>query len=56
MKDGLPVYIKPPGLAWERLRNSDLRARERNTAAPCMAAKATGTDCIHDVIFGKGLW
>ena len=56
MKDGLPVYIKPPGPEWEGLRNSDLRARERNTADPCMAAKATGTECIHEVIFGKGLW
>jgi len=56
MKDGLPVYIKPPGPEWEDLHNSDLRARERNTADPCMAAKATGTECIHEILFGKGLW
>jgi len=56
MKDGLPVYIKPPGPEWEGLRNSDLRARERNTADPCLAAKQTGTECIHTVIYGKGLW
>lgn len=56
MKDGLPVYIKPRGPEWEGLRNSDLRARERNTADPCMAAKATGTECIHNIIYGKGLW
>ncbi len=53
---GLPVYIKPKGPEWEGLRNSDLRARERNTADPCMAAKATGTECIHNIIYGKGLW
>ena len=56
MKDGLPIYIKPPGPEWEGLRNSDLRARERNTSDPCQAAKATGTECIHEVIYGKGLW
>ncbi|MDR3528319.1 MAG: hypothetical protein P4L57_13675 [Rhizomicrobium sp.] len=56
MKDGLPLYVKPPGPEWEGLRNSDLRARERNTSDPCQAAKATGTECIHEVIFGKGLW
>lgn len=56
MKDGLPIYIKPKGPEWEGLRNSDLRARERNTADPCMAAKQTGTECIHTVIHGKGLW
>ncbi len=56
MRDGLPLYIHPPGPAWEGLRNSDLRARERNTADPCMAAKATGTECIHDIVRGKGLW
>lgn len=56
MRDALPRYIKPPGPEWEGLRNSDLRARERNTADPCMAAKATGTDCIHEVLFGKKLW
>jgi hypothetical protein len=56
MKDGLPVYVKPPGREWEGLSNSDIRARERNTADPCLAAKATGTDCIHETLFGKGLW
>lgn len=56
MRDRLPVYVKPPGPEWEGLRNSDIRARERNTADPCMAAKATGTDCIHETLFGKGLW
>lgn len=56
MKDGLPIYIKPPGPEWEGLRNSDIRARERNTADPCMATKATGTECIHTIIYGKGLW
>lgn len=56
MKDGLPIYIKPKGPEWEGLRNSDLRARERNTSDPCQAAKATGTECIHEVIYGKGLW
>jgi len=56
MKDGLPVSVKPPGPEWEGLRNSDLRARERNTADPCMAAKATGTECIHEILFGKTLW
>lgn len=56
IKDGLPVYVKPKGPEWEGLRNSDIRARERNTADPCMAAKATGTECIHDLIYGKGLW
>jgi hypothetical protein len=56
MKDGLPRSIKPPGPEWEGLRNSDLRARERGTADPCMAAKATGTECIHEILFGKKLW
>ena len=54
MKDGLPLTIKPPGP--EGLRNSDIRARERNTADPCMAAKTTGTECIHEILYGKGLW
>lgn len=48
-----PKHLDPPP---EKLRNSDIRARERNTADPCMAAKATGTDCIHEVLYGKGLW
>jgi hypothetical protein len=56
MKDGVPVSIKLPGPEWEGLRNSDIRARERGTADPCMAAKATGTDCIHEVLYGKKLW
>jgi hypothetical protein len=56
MKDGLPIYVKPKGPEWEGLRSGDLRARERNTADPCLAAKQTGTECIHDVIYGKGLW
>jgi hypothetical protein len=56
MKDGLPKYVKLPGPEWKGLRNSDIRARERNTADPCLAAKATGTDCIHEILFGKGLW
>lgn len=56
VSSGLPVYIKPKGPEWEGLRNSDLRARERNTADPCMAAKATGTECIHNIIYAKGLW
>jgi hypothetical protein len=55
LKEALPLYVKPPGPEWEGLRNSDIRARERNTADPCMAAKATGTECIHEVLFGKGL-
>jgi hypothetical protein len=56
MEDGLPIYIKPEGPEWEGLRNSDLRARERNTADPCLTAKLTGTECIHEILFGKGLW
>ncbi|GAA0550707.1 hypothetical protein GCM10008941_33330 [Rhizomicrobium palustre] len=56
MKDGVPVDLKLKGPEWEGLRNSDLRARERNTSDPCQAAKATGTECIHDIIYGKGLW
>jgi hypothetical protein len=56
MKERLPVYVKPPGPEWEGLRNSDIGARERNTADPCMAAKGTRTDCIHELLFGKGLW
>lgn len=56
LKDGFAPSIKLPGPEWEGLRNSDLRARERNTADPCQAAKATGTECIHEVIYGKGLW
>jgi hypothetical protein len=56
VSSGLPVYIKPKGPEWEGLRNSDIRARERNTADPCMAAKATGTECIHEITHGKGLW
>jgi hypothetical protein len=56
MREGLPVSIELPGPEWKGLRNSDIRARERNTADPCLAAKATGTDCIHEVLFGKGLW
>ena len=56
MRDGLPVIAKPPGPEWEGLRNSDLRARERGTSDPCMAAKATGTECIHEILFGKTLW
>lgn len=56
MKDGLPLYVKPPGPEWEGLRNSDLRARERNTADPCLLAKLSGTECIHEVLYGKKLW
>jgi hypothetical protein len=56
VSSGLPVYIKPPGPEWEGLRNSDLRARERNTSDPCMAAKLTGTECVHEILYGKGLW
>jgi hypothetical protein len=56
IRNGLPIYIKPKGPEWEGLRNSDLRARERNTSDPCQAAKATGTECIHEIIHGKGLW
>jgi hypothetical protein len=56
MRDGLPKYVKLPGPEWEGLRNSDIRARERNTADPCLAAKATRTECIHEILFGKGLW
>lgn len=56
LRDGLPKTVRLPGPAWEGLRNSDLRARERNTSDPCMAAKATGTECIHEILYGKGLW
>jgi hypothetical protein len=59
MKDGLPLYVKPPGPEWEGLRNSDIQARERNTADPCAIAKMgkmAGAECYHEVIYGKGLW
>jgi hypothetical protein len=59
MKDGLPKYVKLPGPEWEGLRNSDIRARERNTADPCAIAKMSkmaGAECYHEVIYGKGLW
>lgn len=56
MKEGLPLTIKPPGPEWEGLRNSDIRARERNTADPCLIAKRSGTECYHEIIYGKTLW
>lgn len=45
--------VPPPGP--EKLRNSDIAARERNTADPCLIAKQSGTECIHTIIYGKGL-
>jgi hypothetical protein len=59
MKDGLPKYVKLPGPEWEGLRNSDIRARERNTADPCAIAKMgkmAGAECYHDITHEKGLW
>ncbi len=56
---GLPVYVKPPGPEWEGLRNSDIAARERNTADPCAIAKMgkmATTECYHEITHGKGLW
>lgn len=59
MKDGLPKYVKLPGPEWAGLRNSDIRARERNTADPCAIAKMgkmAGAECYHDITHEKGLW
>lgn len=59
VSSGLPVYVKPPGPEWEGLRNSDLRARERNTADPCAIAKMgkmATSECYHDIVHEKGLW
>lgn len=58
MKEGLPLTVKPPGPEWEGLRNSDIAARQRNTADPCAIAKMSkmaGAECIHEVLYGKGL-
>lgn len=49
---GLAMKLSPPP---EKLSNADIAARYRNTVDPCMAAKATGTECIHEIIYGKGL-
>lgn len=48
-----PLRLPPPDPA--KLRNSDIAARERNTADPCLIAKQSGTECIHTIIYGKGL-
>ena len=39
----------------EKLRPSDIQARERNTADPCAIAKMSGTECIDKVIYGNHL-
>jgi hypothetical protein len=38
--------------AQEAPRPSDVQARDRNTADPCLIAKQSGTPCIHGTIFG----
>lgn len=51
-----PKHLDPPP---EKLRNSDIRARERNTADPCAIAKMgkmATAECYHEIAFGKGLW
>jgi len=48
-----PLKLPPPGP--EKLRNSDIAARLRNTADPCLIAKQSGTECIHTILFGNAL-
>lgn len=47
-----PLKI-PPHV--DKLSNADIDTRIRNTVDLCMAAKATGTECIDTIIFGKRL-
>jgi hypothetical protein len=42
----------PPPARDDRMRGTDARAAERNTADPCLAAKGTQTECIDKIIFG----
>jgi len=48
----LPMKLAPPP---EKFSNADIDARIRNTVDLCMAAKATGTECIDTIIYGKRL-
>ncbi len=39
----------------DKISPLEAEARIRNAVDPCMAAKLTGTECIHKIIFGTGL-
>lgn len=50
-----PKYFAPKP---DKLSNSDIAARERNTADPCAIAKMSqmaGAECYHEIIYGKAL-